>query len=340
MVRTIEPPSSPPQFVSEDRRCGGCGYNLKGLPNSGNCPECGRPIARRRRGPGFADHLVQAPLPWLLAFRLGAVMLTLSAAAFIIFQTLALVWPGQWAINGPMGLVVVSIAWGIAVWIVTRPRPLTPGSIVPPDEEWRRLRGIARVSSACLVAAALANVVIARALVIRALGTVVPLPPPPSVALLWAHGIALFLGGIGLVCFCVYLSNLCFWAADTTLAINFRACSFIVAMATIANGVLSLVLVFTPPAAGPGWGLASVITWPVMVGAGVFLGTAVLHLLWCLWRFQSIASWAVIHHATAESQTERMRARASELRAETRAVAQAPRPPDGPEPIRRRRMDP
>src|SRR4051794_18196189 len=52
MGMTAVEPSAP--AAETDLRCVGCGYLLRGLPASGNCPECGRPIERsldRHRGP-------------------------------------------------------------------------------------------------------------------------------------------------------------------------------------------------------------------------------------------------------------------------------------------------
>jgi hypothetical protein len=38
--------------ADSDILCESCGYTLNGLPESGNCPECGQPIAQSRSGDG------------------------------------------------------------------------------------------------------------------------------------------------------------------------------------------------------------------------------------------------------------------------------------------------
>ena len=38
-------PSAAPELIEEDRPCESCGYNLRGLPLSGRCPECGETIS-------------------------------------------------------------------------------------------------------------------------------------------------------------------------------------------------------------------------------------------------------------------------------------------------------
>ena len=43
-------PEIAPQMLSEDRACIRCGYNLRGLVDEGNCPECGRPVSDSLRG--------------------------------------------------------------------------------------------------------------------------------------------------------------------------------------------------------------------------------------------------------------------------------------------------
>src|SRR4051812_38842205 len=66
--------------ITTDRLCGKCGYNLKGLPGGGRCPECGRPIARRTRGAKrFTDNLTDAPLFYLKALATGGILLAVCS---------------------------------------------------------------------------------------------------------------------------------------------------------------------------------------------------------------------------------------------------------------------
>lgn len=290
-------------FISEDRKCVGCGYNLKGLRTGGNCPECGRPIARRRRGPAYSDNLVHAPLTWLIGFRVATVLLMLAAGSFVGVQLLG----GFVRARAPElvagAIAAASLAWWIGVLLVTRPRPVMPSTVIDPRKEWFWLRMISRCSQACwpaLVGLAIGLVGVGAA------------GAPAAIAngLYWLVGVLALIAATGLVPLCVYLSNICFWASDSTLGLNFRACAGTVTAAAVTGLALALRIVFGGLLAGPTGVLSAAVTWPVLLGAGVFTTAACGHMLWCLWRMQVMASWAVRHHVTAKDRDARLWARA------------------------------
>lgn len=291
---------SRPDYVSEDRLCVRCGYNLKGLKTSGNCPECGRPISKVRRGYRASDNLVQAPLTWLLAFRLATVLLMLGLAAAVVVQFAGPFVARRWPDAVPLAAISAALAWCIGIMLATRPRPVTSATTVDPRDEWRGHRWVARISQFGWLAAIVLGYAFVRS------GLV-------SGAMLTVVGVLAFIAAIGLVWVCIYLSNVCFWAADTALAINFRACAWTVTAAGVAMLLLAarIYMLAAAPAAGPGV-FGAVITWPVIVLSGVFTLAAMLHLLWCLWRLQGMASWAVINHVTAAGRDDRMRERAAQ----------------------------
>ncbi len=47
---TADPARDPRAVVQGDRACTKCGYNLRGIPESGQCPECGQPVMFSLRG--------------------------------------------------------------------------------------------------------------------------------------------------------------------------------------------------------------------------------------------------------------------------------------------------
>src|SRR5438876_3717954 len=75
--------------VATDIACRKCGYNLRGLPISGRCPECGTPVGLSVKG----DLLRFSDPGWLRALRrgvnfiIGAVVVAILggiAAAFLV----------------------------------------------------------------------------------------------------------------------------------------------------------------------------------------------------------------------------------------------------------------
>jgi MFS family permease len=67
-MSTTEYNSGPPgQFVETDVPCQRCGYNLRGLPRCGRCPECGAPVIVALH----EDWITLADPEWLRAVALG-----------------------------------------------------------------------------------------------------------------------------------------------------------------------------------------------------------------------------------------------------------------------------
>lgn len=63
--------------MADDHRCVQCGYNLRGLEPTGNCPECAAPVGDSLVG----DDLRHADQPWLRTVRTGLVLLAMAAGA-------------------------------------------------------------------------------------------------------------------------------------------------------------------------------------------------------------------------------------------------------------------
>ena len=53
--------------IEQDLTCGGCDYNLRGLPRDGACPECGRAVAATLSG--------VPPTAWLRRVSWGAALI-------------------------------------------------------------------------------------------------------------------------------------------------------------------------------------------------------------------------------------------------------------------------
>src|SRR3954447_25278815 len=68
---------APPPAADEARlrRCFRCGYDLRGLPPGGNCPECGLAV---ERSSVEGDELWHAPPAWLAKLSWGARLVLLA----------------------------------------------------------------------------------------------------------------------------------------------------------------------------------------------------------------------------------------------------------------------
>ena len=99
-------------------RCSRCGYNLKGLDHSSNCPECGEAIRQT-----LTFGLLHADRVWLR--RQARTMLLLIALPMLDYQT-----PNEWPYaNYYVGVSVRVLLTAIATWgcwRLTRPDPLRP----------------------------------------------------------------------------------------------------------------------------------------------------------------------------------------------------------------------
>ncbi len=67
--------------LSADLLCNHCGYNLRGLPTEGRCPECGTEVARSLRG----DLLSAADPAWLERVNRGHLYVASGFLGFLVF---------------------------------------------------------------------------------------------------------------------------------------------------------------------------------------------------------------------------------------------------------------
>lgn len=120
MFAAPAPPAG--RTLSEDTLCRRCGYNLRTLLESGNCPECATPVALSLRG----DLLKFADPAWVRVLALGASLVTYAIGAMLIafIVTMISIMAGF-----PMDflLTIVAPAAGIAIlvgqWLLTKPDP-------------------------------------------------------------------------------------------------------------------------------------------------------------------------------------------------------------------------
>ena len=296
-------------IIGEDLSCRGCGYNLKGLVASGKCPECGRPIRRRRKLRLGDCTMTAAPKSWLNVYSMG--------------MTLALIaWPAMMAgavircLNGSKAAALFAFAAGCAWWfgvvIATRPRPSMPDMVTTPAREWFWRRVLARVLTAAIA-------VPLGVLLITSEGAESTVPGM-STATLWGFAdLGLLVASIGFFAFAFYMFELAHWAGDWQASNKWRAAGVGIVFA-------SLMIVV-----GRNTGISEGITAEFAAipgGVMFFLLTLLLvglphtFALWALMQQRESAAWAIANHETAADKVIRDREKLERETAE--AIAAGP----------------
>jgi hypothetical protein len=124
------PPDKPLDVVATDRACIRCSYNLRGLPTSGVCPECGTPVELSLRGyylafaaPEYVDSLrrgVTLVLNGILLYAVmffGGFVLKVSLSSVLALSVRSAIW--EVAMLLPTAMMLVGY------WQFTRPDPST-----------------------------------------------------------------------------------------------------------------------------------------------------------------------------------------------------------------------
>ncbi len=127
-LERIESLIDPAGRVAGDVRCLRCGYNLRTLPASGACPECGAAVTSSLRG----DRLCFSERAWVdsIARGLGVLVVTIAGtvAVTIVDAILFPLSPGgkTRSFSADLTFVMEILARGVlayAVWVFTRPEP-------------------------------------------------------------------------------------------------------------------------------------------------------------------------------------------------------------------------
>jgi predicted RNA-binding Zn-ribbon protein involved in translation (DUF1610 family) len=135
--------------IDTNLECVGCGYNLRGLPAEGPCPECGNPVAQSLRPDllRFADSWWTARLA--AGARAGAMgVLGLVACPVLLALSFGWSWRSgtEYLLLALMGVPAAAVALAtVGLWGLTRPEPT--GSAAPPARV-AIARRVARVAAA------------------------------------------------------------------------------------------------------------------------------------------------------------------------------------------------
>lgn len=107
--------------IADDLHCRSCGYNLRGLSDSGRCPECEAPVDRSTHG----DLLHYSDPRWLRTVARGFRILNLSIAlgliALITIVILGRLAGMRWVT--PASILIVGAIMVVGTWLATEREP-------------------------------------------------------------------------------------------------------------------------------------------------------------------------------------------------------------------------
>jgi predicted RNA-binding Zn-ribbon protein involved in translation (DUF1610 family) len=285
------------ELIVDDRACVTCNYDLKGLRTGQKCPECGTVIkgGRARR----SDSLTDAPLGYLRALRLGALMMAGGSVGACLFTFLTYASQNVFVSLAALG---AAGAWWAGVWIVTSKERHNPAAGKAPADGAHVLRVVNRVLQSGWVVAVLLLVVAcfvrlsavqARAAATGALNSSNPFFSLSTLAgnLEWVHGLVLPVCLLTLIPVALHVGRIAQWAEDDELKTR---------MVLVAWGI---------GIGGPlGWfGMAIAKTMPsglaLVFAVGRVFGLLMLiaswvAFLWGMLTLASIAAWAVANAVT------------------------------------------
>ncbi len=216
--------------IVEDRFCGQCRFNLRGLSKSGRCPECGTFYTLTGSKSRGHDRLGDAPLGYINRLAASSIAIGLLPAV-ILLSSLVLGW---------FGIVVMAVATlgylgAVGVFVMRRERGLGAPSDEVRGVEWPRLRLSILVGQVALVLSPAVFVLAEMAKTPAGSGLAPGASAAAQAALapathtVWSVG--LMVVGVGMLLagaasfgpFGVYAARLAHWAEDDDVAHRWRS---------------------------------------------------------------------------------------------------------------------
>lgn len=280
-------------LITADRECLGCGYNLRGLPEGGACPECGRTIVAR--GPGADEPpMSAAPTAYLATLSLGAMAMAVGGVVNFFNAAPIVFLAGGASIIMLLVHLAGSIAWCVGLFVTLRPRPIAAMRIGHDGArkiEWRELRYAAMATQLVWP-----FVPILHYLLFSGAGSVFG----------WIAHALVIIGAAGWAPVALHTSLLADWAHDTGVAGRLRAAMW--GFAVLGAGVLAMIHLGTLDL---GWTNLIFLFSGVVVMGWLF---SYFMLIFGVLQLGGLAQWAIFN-----AKAERLRAerREEKLRKES-----------------------
>ncbi|MEE8458687.1 MAG: hypothetical protein V3S08_02375 [Phycisphaerales bacterium] len=118
--------------IDEDLLCRACDYNLRGLSETADCPECSTPVARSARpdlvrfsDPIWLTRLSRGMLLIIIGILAGLVVGTLIGVGAAILPMVGIPYGTVRAVSGTLS-AAVSLVTVVGIWLATTPEPGRP----------------------------------------------------------------------------------------------------------------------------------------------------------------------------------------------------------------------
>ena len=293
--------STAESYISTDRECDHCGYNLRGLPEGSKCPECGTSIRRiSRKSSGTMSS--EAPSRFVRLLWLGFSLASLAIIGSIVVPIFLGVFLFMGVIAGSAYWTAVTLnflapfLWVAGIWLVTSPRP-NQGQIVPDkvldNDRYRMLIRLASIAWPIYL------------LVSMGIAALASRPTPPSALLMVPFSIVHIIAGtiawIGLMPTCVYFAELGHWASHDHLAQRLRSTAWAMAVFGTITVVLSAIAALNIAPSAAAAFLRMFIIFLVVIAVMVFLLTVI--------QLTSVMKWVIKHQKLAAGSADRVRDR-------------------------------
>jgi predicted Zn-ribbon and HTH transcriptional regulator len=203
--------------IAQDRECDHCGYNLKGLPMGGKCPECGSSV-RKLSSKTTGTISDEAPTRFVKLLRMGFLL----ASCAIILRIIGAFWAAE--ISAGIGLLS-ALLWIVGIYFITLQRPnrenIRKDRVLDND----RFRLIVRVVNIAWPADAILTVVLV-SLMNSTNGVSNVL-----LGLLAALAILISITAwVGMIPTSVYIAELAYWSSNNVIADRLRGAAWVLAV--------------------------------------------------------------------------------------------------------------